>query len=159
VVYREAYKAELTLTQQAELINDMTLPNERITVHYADPAMWQQKNMNGKVYSAADQYRDNKIYLSKADNDRLSGKRKVDEALADMPNGEPGIVFFSTCVHIIDQLSTLARDQLRPEDVDTTGEDHAYDTLRYLLTNQRRTQEAPPKDGRHEHPGRAVKGI
>lgn len=157
VVYREAYQAGLTLTRQADLIKDMTLPDEKITIHYGDPAMWQRKNMDGRAYSSADQYRDRGVYLTKADNDRIAGKRKVDEALADLPNGEPGLVFFSTCTNITDQLGTLARDTLNPEDVDTDGEDHAYDTLRYLLTNVRKTEQNPTKKA--PHPGAAVKGI
>jgi hypothetical protein len=160
VVYREAYQAGLTLKQQAELITDMTPATERITIHFGDPAMWQTKNMQGKTFSAADEYKAGGIYLTKADNERIQGKYKVDQALADMPNGEPGVVFFSTCDHIIEQLSTLARDPLKPEDVDTEAEDHAYDALRYLLTNQRKTTPEPAKtEQRYRHPGRGVKGI
>jgi len=163
IVYREAYQPGLTLTQQAEMIKEMTPPNEVISIHYGDPAMWQRKNSAAKITSANDIYKDNKVYLTRADNDRISGKRKIDDALADLPNGEPGMVVFSTCVNLIEQLSTLAHDTINVEDVDTTAEDHAYDTCRYLFTNQKRTDTPPPapggQDRRSTHPGRAVKGI
>lgn len=143
-VFREAYQADLVLTRQADLIQEMTLPDEKVAFSFGDPAMWQRKNMGGKVYSAADQYRDRGVALTRADNDRRSGKRKVDEALSDLADGEPGLQIFSNCTHLIEQLSTLARDKLDPEDVDTDQEDHAYDTLRYLLTNQRRIPTTAP---------------
>lgn len=163
IVYREAYQPGLTSTRQADLIQEMTPPGERILFTYADPAMWAAKNMNDQVYSSEKQYRDRGVILTKADNDRLAGKRKMDDALSDLPDGEPGLVIFSTCVHLIDQLSTLARDELNPEDVDTRQEDHAYDSCRYGLTNERRTTQSPlaaiRQQRRHLHPMAGVKGL
>lgn len=157
-VYRELYQAELTLKQQAERINDMTLPNEKILFTYADPAMWQRRNAQGRVYSAADEYKAHGIELTKADNDRISGKRKVDGLLSIAPDGEPGTQFFSHCENIITQLANLARDKQNPEDVDTTAEDHAYDAYRYGQTNERRTQDQP-RDEQFRHPLSGVKGL
>lgn len=165
-VYREAYQAELTSTRQADLINEMTLPNEKIAFTFADPAMWARKNMGNQVYTSFDQYKDRGVYLTRADNDRLSGKRKVDDVLSDLPDGEPGMVIFSNVVYLIEQLSTLARDNLNPEDVDTQQEDHAYDTARYLLTNHRRTSPQARTPAQQEllkqsnrNPFARVKGI
>lgn len=162
-VYRETYEAGLTSTRQADRILEMTPPDEKVLFHYADPAMWARKNMDDKVYSSYDQYRDRGVILTKADNDRLAGKRKMDDALSDLPDGEPGMVIFSTCTHLIDQLSTLARDELRPEDIDTDQEDHAYDACRYLLTNERRTTISPQAAIRQQqsrrHPLATLKGL
>ena len=162
-VYREAYTPGLTSTRQADRINEMTPPDERIMFTFGDPAMWAKKNMDDKVYSSYDQYRDRGIQLTKADNDRLSGKRKVDDVLEALPDGDPGLVIFSTCEHLIEQLSTLSRDELNPEDVDTKQEDHAYDALRYLLTNERRTTLSPSaaiqQQRRHKHPMIGVRGL
>lgn len=44
---------------------------------------------------------------------------------------KPMIYFFSTCTHTIRTLPTLQHDEMRPEDVDTDGEDHAADETRY----------------------------
>jgi hypothetical protein len=147
----------MTLTQQARLINDMTPPSEKIHITYADPAMWSRKNARGVVYSAADEYKSEGIILTQADNDRISGKRKMDTALSNLSDGLPGLQIFSHCTNLIEQLSTLARDKIQPEDVDTSQEDHAYDAARYGLTNEKQTQTKPPSAGRN--PLRDIKGI
>lgn len=136
-VYREAYQTDLTDKQQARVIQDMTPPEERITLTYADPSMWASKNLQGIVSSTADEYSQSGVPLTRADNDRLSGKRKLDRMLENMTDGKPGIQIFSTCPNIIRQLSSLAYDKIHVEDVDTKQEDHAYDALRYGLTQAR----------------------
>jgi hypothetical protein len=157
-VYREFYGPGLTDRQQARGIVDMSPARERYAIHYADPSLWERKNREGQVFSTADEYRAEGVVLTKADNDRLSGKRKVNNVLADLPDGEPGLMIFETCPHLIDQLATLAGDPLNPEDVDTDQEDHAYDTLRYGLTNEKRLEQKPaPKAARHPLAG--VKGL
>lgn len=156
-VYREAYEAELTLVQQARRIRDMTPASERIVFTYADPAMWQKKNKDGKVYTAADQYRDEGVPLTKADNDRIQGKRKVDTLLDELPDGEPGLQIFDICEKLPEQLSTLARDELKPEDVDTDQEDHAYDACRYGLSNEKKV--GGPPTGKNQHPLKGAKGL
>lgn len=142
--YRELYKTGLTDKQQAQSILDMTLPNEKIAFTYADPSMWASKNLDGKFYTTADEYAKNGVPLTKADNDRLSGKRKMNDALSDLPDGEPGLQFFENCPHMIEQLETLPLKE-GTEDVDTHAEDHAYDDCRYALTNERSTSKEAPK--------------
>jgi phage terminase large subunit len=142
-VYREAYLTNLTARQQAQTILDNTPPAEKITLTYADPSMWAKKDREGTIYTTADEYRTYGVPLTKADNDRLGGKRKVDSLLANLADGKPGLAIYSFCTNLINQLSTLVFDKLRPEDVDTDQEDHAYDTLRYGLTNVR--PPAPPQ--------------
>lgn len=151
-VYRELYEAGLTDRQQARLIMDMTLPNEKIFVHYADPnSYWVGRNKDNQVFTSADEYKAEGVLLTKADNDRISGMRKVRNMLAPLPDGMPGIQFFEHCTHIIEQLGDLASDKLRPEDVDTDGEDHAFDTLKYGLTNEKKAEQknAPKQPFRH----------
>jgi hypothetical protein len=46
---------------------------------------------------------------------------------------QPGIVFFSTCKNAIRTIPSLQRDQNNPEDIDTDGEDHAFDSICYAL--------------------------
>ena len=136
-VYREAYSKNLSVSQQAERILDMTLEDEYIGMTYADPSMWPSDAMKGKITSTPDEYLQYGINLTRGDNKRISGKQKVDNLLVPKPDGKPGIVFFSTCVHIIEQMENLPVDPNRPEDVDTDAEDHAYDALRYGLSNVR----------------------
>lgn len=156
-VYREAYQAELTTGQHTDRIKDMTLPGERITFNFADPALWQRKSKANSIYSTADEYKDAGIPLTRADNDRISGKRKIDDLLTIKADGYPGVQIFNHVTHLIEQLSTLARDKLNPEDVDTTAEDHSYDAFRYGQTNERKTMQPPPKP--QHHPLTGVRGL
>jgi phage terminase large subunit len=144
-VYREAYATELTDREQARLIRELTPPGETISITYADPSMWQGRQHVGLRTSSADEYAAEGVYLTQADNDRLSGKRKVDRLLADLPDGQPGLQVFSTCRNLIRTLPALPYDEHRPEDVDTDAEDHAYDSLRYGLTNDRSAAPAKPR--------------
>ena len=49
------------------------------------------------------------------------------------PEGKPGLVFFSNCKKAIETIPTLPRDANNIEDVDTDGEDHAFDGVTYGL--------------------------
>lgn len=135
IVYREAYQAGLTVPQQARMITELTPPNETISITYADPSMWAKNTVRDEVTSTADEYARHGVPLTKADNDRLSGKRKFDELLANLEDGEPGIQFRENCVNAIRTIPGLSYSETNPEDVNTKEEDHAYDTTRYGLTN------------------------
>ncbi len=134
-VYRELYLTGLTDQQQARLIKDNTPPDEHINLTYADPSMWAKKNYEGMMTSTAEEYLKEGIALTRADNDRLSGKRKVDRLLGNLADGKPGLQFFRSCINSIATLPALPRDEHNVEDVDTSAEDHAYDALKYGLTN------------------------
>jgi hypothetical protein len=135
-VYREVYRPGLTDAQQAKVIIDNSPYTEATTITYADPvSYWIRKNKNGVVYTSADEYLDQGVPLWEADNDRKSGKRKIETLLADLPDGEPGLKVFEGCHNLIRMMPKLARSENDPEDVDTDQEDHAYDALRYGLTN------------------------
>lgn len=134
-VYREHYQALLTDRTQARMIKEYTPPDENVMLHYADPALWARKNIGGKVISTYEEYKSEGIFLTKGDNDRLGGKRRIDRLLEPLEDGEPGIQFFSTCANLVRTLPALSYSETQPEDVDTNGEDHGYDALRYALTN------------------------
>lgn len=133
-IYREAYGRQLSDREQALLIKDMTYGNIELT--YADPSMWQSREYVGLTTSTADEYMAEGVPLTRADNDRLSGKRKVDRLLMDRADGYPGLQIFSTCKNLIRTLPALPFDETRTEDVDTDAEDHGYDALRYGLSRE-----------------------
>jgi len=140
-VYREVYGKGLTDKQQAEMILSQTPPDESISITYADPSMWTSKTQEDLVFSTADEYRKAGVILTKADNNRIGGKRKVVGLLSDIGDGMPGIqVFRESCPNLIRTLPNLPTDKYKPEDVDTDAEDHAYDALKYGLTNEKRTR-------------------
>jgi hypothetical protein len=72
----------------------------------------------------------------RADNARVArsgamgGWDQVRERLKGDEDG-PQVLIFSTCPHLIRTLPALQHDSHKAEDVDTTGEDHAPDALRY----------------------------
>ena len=134
-VYREVWAKELSDREQALLIKELTQRNEIITRTYADPSMWQSRQYVGLTTSTADEYMAEGVPLTRADNDRLSGKRKIDRLLMDLPDGIPGLQIFSNCKNLIRTLPALPFDDHRKEDVDTDAEDHGYDALRYGLTD------------------------
>ena len=119
------------------MIVDSTPPDEQITTTFADPAMWAKKNAGDLVTDATKEYAGIGVILTKADNDRINGVRKVHRLLANLPDGKPGLMIARNCTNLIKQIQNLVSDPRNPEDVDTKAEDHAFDTLRYLLTNIR----------------------
>ena len=135
-VYREVYEAGLTDAQQALSIIMNTPVEEGITITYGDPVSFNTRhNKNNLVYTSADEYRENGVFIWNADNNRLNGKKKIDQMLAPLNDGKPGLMITDNCVNLIRTLPKLARSQVNPEDVAQKQEDHPYDTLRYLVTN------------------------
>ena len=143
VVYKEIYESELTDRQQARRILDLSDDKELKAIRYADPAMWSRKTQEF-VTSSAEVYGQNGCFIRKGDNERLSGKRKVDRMLNNLEDGQPGLMFFNTCPNIIKQLTQLVYDPNNTEDVNTRMEDHAYDALRYMLTTIRDYRSSTP---------------
>lgn len=134
-VYREVYTAGLTDRQQARAILDLTPPDEKISLTYADPSMWIRKSHQETTYTSADEYLAEGVALTRADNDRLTRKRKTDTLLALLPDGRPGLIFFSVCTDCIRTIPALPYSMRNPEDVDSDAEDHAYDAMSYGLTS------------------------
>ena len=97
----------------------------------ADPAIWN--STGSSEGSIAEMMERCGVYFEKGKHDRLAGKMQVHYRLAFDSDGLPMIYFFETCKNMIRTLPQLMYDPTRPEDVDTTGEDHLYDELKYFL--------------------------
>ena len=67
---------------------------------------------------------------------------QVHYRLAFDGEGYPGLYVFDSCRNFLRTLPALVYDSVHPEDVDTRGEDHIYDMLRYVLMER---PIAPPK--------------
>jgi hypothetical protein len=70
----------------------------------------------------------------RADNARVARAGAMggwDEVRQRLKADEQGLRIFSTCTHLIRTLPALQHDPHKAEDVDTNGEDHAPDALRY----------------------------
>lgn len=93
-------------------------------------------------------------YSRRADNKRVSGRgamggwdqmrsRMEGEDFGDPMGFRPMIYCFSTCVDSIRTIPLLQHDTNRPEDLDTTMEDHAADEWRYACMSRPYTKGLP----------------
>ena len=73
-----------------------------------------------------------RVYFQKGDHARIDGKMQVHHRLAFNAQGFPRLQVFSTCKHFIRTVPALVYDESNVEDIDTDGEDHSYDELRYV---------------------------
>ena len=51
-------------------------------------------------------------------------------------DGDPMMFFFDHCKDVIRTLPMMQHDENRPEDLDTEGEDHAVDDIRYACMSR-----------------------
>lgn len=117
--------------------------NDGRVIGYADPAIWDASDGE----SRADQLARQGVYFNPGDNARLDGKMQLHNRLSFDENGIPMMYVFSTCKEFIRTITTLVYSEKRVEDVDTNGEDHAYDAARYFLMSRPIGQkEVPPRD-------------
>lgn len=135
-VYKELYESNLIVSEAAKKINDMT--TEDIYCDYAPPDLWNRNKDTGK--STADIFAENGQYLTKADNNRVTGWLAVHEWLKIIED-EQGqktakLHIFSNCVNLIRTLPALQHDEKNPNDVANEPHEltHAPDALRYFCT-------------------------
>ena len=81
------------------------------------------------------------VWFRKADNRRVGVRGAMggwDQVRARLKGADdrPMLYLFSTCRDLIRTLPALQHDPNRPEDVDTEGEDHAADALRYACMSR-----------------------
>lgn len=122
--------------------------DDTIAYGIADPACWQKDGRINTGESVIETFAKEGVHWNKADNDRLQGKMQFHARLRcyDKEKKHPGVRIFSTCRNLIRTLPELCYDENRPEDVDTTMEDHAYDDVRYGFMSRPWTpQKAEPE--------------
>lgn len=93
-----------------------------------DPAIWGTQGAES-IGSLMERER---VFFEKGKNDRLNGKMQVHHRMAFSEYGIPMLQVFTNCKHFIRTVPNLVYDEKRVEDVDTDGEDHIYDALRYV---------------------------
>lgn len=113
---------------------DDNLKGKKIT-GVADPAIFSS---DGGISIADSMARHpNCVLWDKGDHARIPGKMQVHYHLALDDDGYPMLQIFNTCKHLIRTLPALVYDEKNVEDVDSDGEDHAYDAIRYgLMANK-----------------------
>jgi len=97
----------------------------------ADPSIWDRS----RGESIAQMMESQQVMWSKGDNARIPGKQQIHWRLAFDPEGYPMLYVFRTCTNLIRTLPALVYDPVDVEDINSDGEDHAYDSLRYLCAD------------------------
>lgn len=141
VVYREWYGStgepnvglKMDAARVAQGVAARTPAEETITYSVMDPACFK---FDGGP-TIAETFALNGVTCRPADNARIAqrgaigGWDQVRARLVGDNDGRAMLLIFNTCTHLIRTLPALQHDQNKPEDVDTDGEDHAPDALRY----------------------------
>lgn len=86
-----------------------------------------------------------KVLFRRADNQRKSGWDQVRDRLVGNPDDGPMLYIFDTCADMVRTVPALQHDEDDPEDVDTDGEDHAGDSLRYACMSRPYKKARPPR--------------
>lgn len=160
VRYREWYgsngKPNEGLKLTAEAVAEGIKERERgetISYGVADPAIFSSDggpSIAERMFKAT-------VVWRRADNARvaragaLGGWDQLRSRISGDDDG-PQLVVFSTCRDFIRTVPVLQHDDLRPEDVDTEGEDHAGDEARYACMSRPwirpvKAAEPPPMQG------------
>ncbi len=163
ICYREWYGAaqdgngrtipNTGLRLTAEEVADGILDRERDDVTgrrtmagVADPSIFSQDGGP----SIADRMASRKVFFREADNARVgrNGAQGGWDQLRARLKGDgerPALFVFATCTDIIRTLPAQQHDQDRAEDIDTDGEDHAVDSVRYACMSRPYTAPLPPE--------------
>jgi len=117
------------------------LHDEKIDNAVIDPSTFDE-NGGPSIVSRIHSGTKNRIGFRRADNRRIAqrgamgGWDQVRARLEGEAEDRPMLVFFDTCIHAIRTIPVLQHDKDRPEDLDTDGEDHAADEVRYACMSR-----------------------
>ena len=99
------------------------------TIHgVADPSIWDSSRGEAIVETAAK----HGVYFSPGDNKRIPGWMQMHYRMAFDANGYPLMYVFENCEAFRRTIPLLCFSKTNPEDLDTDGEDHVADEVRYL---------------------------
>ncbi|MGO8672481.1 MAG: terminase large subunit domain-containing protein [Capsulimonadaceae bacterium] len=151
LVVDEVYRTRLHPSEQADLVAEVL---ERYDIHFpscliwADPSIFpprtpeQRRGHPGKYI--VEDYWSAGLNVIAADNDRLNGWARVREFLHEAGRLA---VFKGRCPNLTRTIGTIGHDKHDAEDLDTDGEDHAVDALRYALMSRPRKSTPPGPSG------------
>lgn len=148
-IYREFYRPTPKASDLAESVLALTETDEKVLFTVADPAVFKDSSKDSGHSTAVLLSMANLPVLA-GNNARVAGWTRLREwmqvydELHDAIDNETGAVVkvvipvsrirvFTTCRQIIRTLPNLVTDERNIEDLDTDGEDHLADALRYLV--------------------------
>lgn len=98
----------------------------------ADPSIWDYSRGDAIIEAAWRHH----VNFEPGDNTRLPGWMQCHYRLAFDDEGLPMVYFFNTCKDAIRTLPLLQYDEHKPEDLDTSQEDHFADSFRYFCMSR-----------------------
>ena len=98
----------------------------------ADPSIWDASRGESVAETAAK----HGIYFTPGDNERIAGWMQVHYRLQFDANGYARMYVFDVCKAFIRTMPDLVYDEHKPEDLDTDGEDHVADEVRYMCMSR-----------------------
>ena len=101
----------------------------KVSYRVADPSIFREDGGP----SLAERMR---VSFGPADNDRVSGWDHVRSRLVGDEDGNAMLLVTANCVDTIRTLPAVQSDRVRFDDVDTDGEDHAPDDVRYACKSR-----------------------
>jgi hypothetical protein len=110
------------------------------TYTVADTSMWTPDGTVGE--SMAETFQRHGVPLIQADKRRLGtmdrplGWQRFRHWLKEAPDGVPWLTVSPECPYTVRTIPALVSDSHKPEDVDSDGEDHAADALRYFVMSR-----------------------
>ena len=113
----------------------------RKIIGIADPAIWDAETGESIAETAAK----HQVYFSPGDHKRIPGWMQMHYRFAFDENGYPMFYVFTNCKHFIRTIPLLQYDEHKVEDVDTDGEDHIADAVRYMLMSRPIKPRTPQK--------------
>lgn len=121
--------------QIAKNIREIESSDENLKGHkiigVADPSIYDESR--GESIARMMEKSPNFIYFTPGDNTRIAGKMQLHYRLRFSEKGEAMFYCFNTCRNFIRTVPSLVYSKSNVEDVDSAGEDHIYDMLRYVL--------------------------
>lgn len=108
------------------------LKGRKIVDSVADPAIWDTSR-GESIAETAERYG---IYFSPGDNARIPGWMQMHYRLQFDDNGYSRMYVFQGCNAFIRTVPLMMYSQTKPEDLDTTMEDHVADETRYMCMSR-----------------------
>lgn len=141
--YREYYQAGVDADINAQKIAKLS-EGERYQFTVLDSACFSK---TGHGVTIAEIYAKNGVYAEPAPKERLAGWNLFHEYLRINPDNElPRMFFFDTCYNAIRTIPMLTHDERKPEDLDSSDEDHCADAISYGLQYLHESKSPLPKD-------------
>jgi hypothetical protein len=145
VIYRELYATLMDVDQLATEIKRLS-DGEEYEFSVADPAIFANIGFTDKYggQTIAETFARYGIMFLPASNRRVDGWNLMHQYLRYSDVLPPKLQFFETCKNVIREIPLALHDEKKPEDLDTSGSDHALDATRYMLMSLHETRSAKP---------------